>query len=263
MISKTEAIALRHVPFSNTSRVVSWLTPERGRIVTLVKGSQRPRSWFLGQYDLFYTCELLFYTRDRTGLHIARECSPIVHRPSLRRRWKAAAAASYVSDLLTRVSPPEAPAPELYRFASEALDHLETGPATASLVHWLELRLLDRLGLAPRLSRCLRCGRELRPDAGHSHFSYSEGGLLCESCIPRDARSGMPLGRDAYALLSAWQVAREPPGAGAPAFVPRALSEIGKVLGLFLAYHLDTALPSRKIALDILRIRLPDGEDRR
>ena len=94
MILKTTALALRFYPFSNTSRIVAWLTPDQGRIATMVKGSQRPRSLFLGQYDLFYTCELLYHRRERGGLHIARECSPLKWREGLRRDWRAAAAAS-------------------------------------------------------------------------------------------------------------------------------------------------------------------------
>jgi len=73
MILKSPAIVLRFNPFANTSRVVVWLTRDHGKLATLVKGAQRPKSPFLGQFDLFYTCELLFYARaDRQRAHIAR-----------------------------------------------------------------------------------------------------------------------------------------------------------------------------------------------
>ncbi len=85
MIARARAIVLRVFPYSNTSRVVSWLTADHGRVATLIKGSQRPKSLFLGQYDLFYTCELLFYRHERDGLHIARECTPLTRRDRLRR----------------------------------------------------------------------------------------------------------------------------------------------------------------------------------
>ena len=51
---KSEAICLDIRPWSRTSHVVEWLTPH-GKIRTLVKGAVRPKSAFLGQYDLNYT----------------------------------------------------------------------------------------------------------------------------------------------------------------------------------------------------------------
>ena len=41
MIIKTTAIVLRIHPFSRTSRVVTWLTSDFGRVVTVIKGADR------------------------------------------------------------------------------------------------------------------------------------------------------------------------------------------------------------------------------
>ena len=73
MMEKTKAIVLRITPYSKTSQIVSWITPDHGRLTTLVKGACRPKSAFLGQYDLFYTCEVIFYKNDRHTVHIMKE----------------------------------------------------------------------------------------------------------------------------------------------------------------------------------------------
>ena len=39
IVVKTEAIALLLYPFSQHSRVVVWLSPDRGRVVTVIKGA--------------------------------------------------------------------------------------------------------------------------------------------------------------------------------------------------------------------------------
>ena len=62
-IIKTQGIVLTVHPWSRTSHVVTWLTPDHGPVTTLVKGAVRPKSAFLGQYDLFYTCDILYYAR--------------------------------------------------------------------------------------------------------------------------------------------------------------------------------------------------------
>ena len=258
MIEKTQAIVLRYYPHSNTSRIVSWLTPDAGRMVTLVKGSLRPKSAFLGQYDLFYTCELVFYGRERSGVHIARECSPIKTRTRLREDWRACAAASYLADLLSRISPPDAPHTGLFDLLDAGLDHLAAGRAVAPLLFWFELRLLDLLGLAPRLQHCLECARELLPGTRHARFSYAEGGILCPACAKTDASaSHAPISPDILAILGGWQRARSPQPALVTQCTAWQLGEIEKLLGLFLEYHLDTQLRSRAIALDTLAWRLP------
>ena len=94
---KTTALVLDIRPWSRTSHIVTWLTPERGPIATLVKGAVRPKSAFLGQYDLFYTCELVYYVRAKGELHAIREASPIAAREHLRGRFRATALASYAS----------------------------------------------------------------------------------------------------------------------------------------------------------------------
>ena len=253
MIHKTQAIVLRYYPFSDTSRIVSWLTPDEGRIATLVKGSQRPKSLFLGQFDLFYTCELIYYGRERAGVHIARECSPLKTRDRFRGDWKATAAASYLSDLLFRVSPPDAPQHNLFGLLDSGMDHLAANGAVPSFLFWFELKLLEALGLAPRLKHCLSCERELLPGARRTQFSYSRGGILCSSCAGKAMEGALPIAPDILAILTGWQRARSAQAALSTQCTTWQLGEIERLLSLFLSYHLDTALPSRNIALDILR----------
>ena len=76
---KSEAICLSVRPWSQTSHVVAWLTP-CGKVGTVVKGAVRPKSFFLGQYDLNYTCEILYYGRARGDLHALRDCVPLSRR---------------------------------------------------------------------------------------------------------------------------------------------------------------------------------------
>ena len=89
---KAEAVCLRIVPWSRTSHIVQWLTPT-GKVTTVVKGAVRPKSFFLGQYDLNYTCEIVYYARGKGELHALRECTPLVFREGLRGDSRALALA--------------------------------------------------------------------------------------------------------------------------------------------------------------------------
>ena len=150
MILKDEAIALRLHPYANTSRIVVWLSRTHGKLATLAKGSQRDRSPFLGQADLFYTCEILFYARETRHLHILKDCAPRDIRPAFRADWKACAAASYAAGLLDRAMP-FGPAPAgLYELLSATLERLAVRTPGPAFIPRLKLLLLHELGLAPR-----------------------------------------------------------------------------------------------------------------
>ena len=252
MIEKTPAIVLRYAPYSNTSRVVTWLTPAYGRIVTVIKGSQRPKSPFLGQYDLFYTCELLFYARDRNGIHIAKECSPVKTRDGLRRDWEATATASYFCDLVQKISPTDAPHAGSFELLDRALDDLADQGSSPSFLFWFELKFLDLMGVSPRLQNCMECRRPLNPTPSPARFSWTQGGVLCPACAGRKAVDGISIPPDVLAMLASWQRAKTSQAALNTQCTPKQRESAGKLLGLFLGHHLDTGLASRGIALDTL-----------
>ncbi len=252
MIEKTAATVLRYAPSGETSRVVTWLTPQQGRVATLIKGALRPKSWFLGQYDLFYTCELLYYRRPDRKLFIAKECSPLKLRPTLRHDWLACGVASYWADLAARISPAQAPQRFLYRWLNEGLDELDRQGVGPGLVFWQELRLLKQLGLAPRLEDCAGCGATIRVPVGPFRFSIPRGGVLCASCARQDPQPAHPLPPDVLAMLRNWQRAADPMAARRIHCDIRQTTVIERILGEFLRYHLDLPLISRELALQRL-----------
>ena len=249
MISKTQAIVLRVFPFSETSEVVSWLTPDHGTVSTLVKGAHRPKSPFLGQYDLFYTCELLFYTRERGGLHVIRECTPLNPRLPLRADWRAAASASYVCDAVRRIVHGGTPAPGFYTLVERTLEALCTVGSGATLLFWFELQLVRELGLAPRLRACAACGKAPAGTANWA-FSSDKGGILCGACRS-GGRHVTPLSPATVALLRGCQDLAAPETALRIKAHMNQLLVLRRILGVFLLFHLEGLPPSRKIAMDL------------
>ena len=243
MILKDSAIVLRMVPFGNTSRVVTWLSPEFGKLTTLVKGSQRDKSPFLGQYDLFYTCEILFYAREQRQLHILKECQPLAMRTALRTDWRACAAASYAADLMNRALP-DGPVPSgAYDLLERMLDQLATRtPGPASLLRF-ELQLLQELGLLPDWDRCGRCHAEVRA-AEQCRLDVEQGTLFCASC---GDEKGHLLGSGVLETLRAMRDEQELTSLPGTIF-----RTIQKITGGFLEFHADFPPDSRRIAFEVL-----------
>lgn len=254
MIIKTQGIALRIRPWSRTSHVVTWLTPDHGRVSTSIKGACRPKSAFLGQYDVAYTCELLFYRRDHDGLHAIRECAPLQLRESLRHNWRAAATASYLCDLAARAAWPQQPeAADHYQLLTDSLDRLCTATPDPGQIFAHELALLEHLGLMPDLARCPACHA---PTTVWLRFSVAAGRLLCEHVPPElPSDQAITLHRDVLDCLTRWTAHHAPvPALPAQAarMPPNLALGIRRFLGIFMRYHLDIAPSSRQVLFELL-----------
>ncbi len=248
MILKTEAIALRIRGFSNTSHIVTWLSPEAGRLTTVVKGACRPKSAFLGQYDLFYSCELLYYAREREGLHIARECTPMDPRASFRSDWRAMLCASYACDAMDHVAENSPPGGSLFGLLREVLDRLAKEGADTALLLWFEARLLETLGLSPDLAGCPHCHGQAGDDL---RFAVADGRMVCTRCDASIRGAAiLTLSRDAVnALRQAARAAEPQPGLFA-AFRATERIVLRRFLGVFMRYHLEIPFGSRSLAWD-------------
>lgn len=154
---KCEALCLRIAPWSRTSHIVTWLTPH-GIVVTSVKGAVRPKSAFLGQYDLNYTCELVYYASSRGDLHALRECFPVETRDALRADYRLFALSDYFRAAVSTLAPQGEEAADWFRLLTEFLDGLDhpdgsvsSAPALVAALVDFELKSLKLAGMSPEL----------------------------------------------------------------------------------------------------------------
>ncbi len=233
---KDEALVLGWVPITNSSRVLQVFSRDHGRLGLMLKGGLRPKSWMLGQYDLFQNIEILFVPQRGEGLAMLRECSPIVLRSGLRRAWRSCAVASYLADLLNRVLPDHVPEPDLYECMQEVMDLLDLQEPSPLLPAWCELQVLKALGLEPSLQGEGRL------------FHYAEGRLVDGEIRERAAEvSGGVL-----ALLRQLQELDSPETLQRIRVLPGQFQELYSHVDEFSTWHLDQPLPSRDLALDLL-----------
>ena len=225
---KTEAVCLAIYPWSQTSHVVTWLTPT-GPVKTVVKGAVRSKSFFLGQYDLNYTCEILYYARGRGEIHALRECTPLDLREALRSDYRALALAGYFRHVAGELAPSGVDAAAWYDLLRSSLDGM-TGAALVDLVAF-ELEALRLAGLQPDFS-----GYD--PSAEWSAFGI-EGGSFAEVAGGHQVRISR-------------EVARFLMNPRRPIENPKIPLDAARVIGVFYQFHLDCASDVRRAVLKLI-----------
>ncbi len=147
-MESTQAIVLRRHRLTESSLIVSWLSPDLGRIKTVAKGALRPRNRLGGVLDLFHQCEIQFQRSRSSELHTLREAVLVQSFPGVRSEYTRVGLAAYAVELIERTTESETPVPEIYDLLERALGYLNSQTATQRALHHFEAELARLLGIA-------------------------------------------------------------------------------------------------------------------
>jgi len=153
MTETTHGLILRTRPFTETSLIVNWLTPDLGRLSTVAKGARRPKSPFRGKLDLFYLADFSFQRSRRSELHTLREVSVREMHAALRRELGHLQQVAYCAALLEQATEKETPIPAIFELMRGFPDAVLPAPPRPQNIFAFELKLLDELGLQPDLDQ--------------------------------------------------------------------------------------------------------------
>jgi len=249
------------VDYGESDRIVHLLTRDRGRLTAIAKGARRSRRRFPGTLDLFNHLQIEGSLRPRASMAFLVRARLVDAYLGLRSDPVRYALASFLAEMLDRLSPEGLQGPEaerLFVFAVESLGLVESIRPNATLRVLLELRVLDALGLRPELGRCVRCGREPGVDVDGEHpvsFFVPDGGIVCSACglrldgllrlqlgTLRKLEQGLNLETAALADLE---------------LEPRTLAQAERLLFRFQRYHVGVELRSGRFLSEVLPAQQP------
>lgn len=226
-LTTTRAVLLRAHPFGETSRVLRFLTRDRGIVGVMAKGVRSGRRG--AGLETFGDGALVFFHKESRDLQTFKEFGLDRPRRGLGRDPLRLAAASVLSDLVLRHGGDAEPGP-LYEALGLALDDLDD--AAPDEVVGKVLRggwgIVSVLGYQPDLSTCPACGTPI--GAGEvGRFDFAQGALRCAGCA--EGAPGPRVGPGAREQLAALFRA-ELPELDRPHAHLRLLSD-------FITYHLS------------------------
>lgn len=179
---KVQALVIRLVDFSETSRVVTFYTRELGKVGALAKGARRLRGPFAGALDLLCVCRIVLIRKHSDSLDLLTEAELVKGFSPKRNSLQVLYAGYYFAELLLELTDEDDPHPQLFDIAVESLRELESGTSVRLVVRRFEVAILRETGHMPFLDGCVSCGKQYSEPAA-AWFSVAAGGLVCRSCL--------------------------------------------------------------------------------
>lgn len=182
------AVLLRAHPYSETSRILRFLTAELGVIGVLARGVRSRSSKGTASLETFARGELTLDHRPQRDLQHFRDFHPGPGDPRrLGRDLLPFAAASYLAELVLAHAMEGGEgegSPALFEGFASALAVLETEPLDRVPGVFLAAGwgILSEFGFPPGLDACVRCGATLGDGGGTFRFDILAGGLRCPAC---------------------------------------------------------------------------------
>ena len=194
----TQGIVLRETQTKESDKILTLLTPERGKLSVIARGVRRKSCRYAACAQALVWSEWTLYHRG--DWYYVNEGATLELFSGLREDLEAMALGFYFAELTEAVTAEEVPVPELTRHLLNGLYAISTLHKPLDLVKpAFELRLLCLAGYEPLADTCAYCGREEPEDP---MLDVVQGVLHCRRCVLEGRRGlSMPLCASSLAAM--------------------------------------------------------------
>ena len=173
-------IVLRVTDYRESDRILNVLTKERGLVAVTARGARKPNSKHAAFASQFVYGEM--EVNERMGKLQLSSSAVLESFYSIRESYEQLLSATRIVSAAEHVSEKGDPNDALFLLLYHALTVISYGDNDPKDIELCFLaKLLKLEGVAPALTYCVKCGRDLRQEK-EVRFSYSLGGSVCERC---------------------------------------------------------------------------------
>ncbi len=178
--TSTQAIVLRRADYRESDRVLTLLTPGRGRVEVLARGCRKAKSPLLAACELFTLGEYVLYKGK--GHETLTACTITDSFYAIRTDYERLSLAAIMLAAAEVVAQPEQEQQHLMILLLRSLTRLAEGThqpeavLAAYLLHFAALQ-----GVKPRLNHCVACETPFAPGE-QAWLDAAAGGLMCRRC---------------------------------------------------------------------------------
>lgn len=250
MLQKSEGIVIRTVDYGETNKIITLFTRDSGKIALFASGAKKTRSRLSAVTQLFTYGHFMCFMGK--GLGSIRQGEVIDTFRDLRTDLYRTAYASYIAELLDKLTDEKAPIPSLFELLHQTFRYIDEEVDPEVMAFIFEAKMLSVAGIRPELNRCQNCKRT----EGLFVFSVREGGLLCAKCKTIDPYH-FPLSETAVKLLRLF-VQIDLNRLGKVSLKPETKRELETVLSAYFEEYSGVKLKSKRF-LDQLKRMNPES----
>lgn len=230
---RSEAIVLRGVDFSESSLIVTFLTPNRGKLACMARGAKRSRNNTASLLDTFNRVEIVYAWKDGRGVQTLAETTLVNRFSGIKNDMEKMTYGAFPLEVGGKLTHENEPSDTLYETLVDGMERLDAWTGDVALhACWQTLQLLEAGGYAPSVDACSRCGAVIDLPRAFS----KEGGAVCIGCKPNEPLTPS----DSDALLKLARSKNACPGLECAGALTRLLSA-------YASWHLESDLRSMRV----------------
>jgi DNA repair protein RecO (recombination protein O) len=200
----TRGLILSINDHAEADKIVTFYSPDLGRVTSIAKGAKRSRKRFVNKLEEFSLLRIIYRPPRRDTLLFLAEADLENAFLTLRRDFRRYILATLAAELVLRFTREHDPDPAIFTLLFWALHSLDRGDEplrTGALFH---LRLLGAVGYRPQLGHCGHCGRPVSSEVLFS-LHPAGGSLICGTCRQGSGPSLAPLSVQTLKFLDSAQ----------------------------------------------------------
>lgn len=197
---KTPAIVIRSFTLREANKIITFYTPEFGKVKVVAYGVKSPKSKLAGSLELLNHGMLLFNYRENRDLQSLTGFDLIEGFDGIRSDFTRITYGCYFAELVEAIAIEGDANPKIFdllRYTYQVLADTDDAPLLARV---FEIKFLELAGYAPELSQCANCGAVVKAFFHKKSnsvslttptipFSVRHGGILCIDCHHRDTEA--------------------------------------------------------------------------
>lgn len=189
-----DGLVLREVNVGENDKMLTLLTPEKGRIGVMAKGTRSVKSKVLATAQLYTYGNYEIY--EKGDFKWLRGGSVTEGFYGIRNEIEKLSLATYIADVACELSGEDESAFDLLRMTLNTFFAISKKIRPLSVIKGVyELRASTLAGFSPQLSGCRYCKRD---DVEGLYLDVMNGCVLCSECINKRAQKKAPVKRSAY-----------------------------------------------------------------
>ncbi len=199
-ILKSDGIVLKSIPYGESSKIVTILTRDHGKVTMLARGARDTRSKFGGSLELFNLISMIYYEKESREIQYLSEVSIIEHFFEIRNQAERLMAAISVLEIANRSVHGNEDCHAIYELVARVLGYLnkKDKPVPNPVLYFM-IQVSELLGFRIEAVHCPDCEDVMNHP---EHFFHIERGrIVCRQCPVQPSMFSFPVSREAVGVL--------------------------------------------------------------